>query len=299
MLLTLIRWLWFLNPYLQYVFTAMLLIITGKRIRMMILLYCTISTYDMITSLCMKLGLYLHAALLSFPYLGSYVLEFVNNQTQSVGKTEGDNFPHSFAPPLSLRLVLMAFENFEYPWDAQASTLFLFCLLNGLQVLFRVKQVVKNIMQRPAQGLDSCEWLGLWDSMGKYLGQWAPPMFFKLTPEQIQNPDNLVKYLQKVCCHPGNSRETQITTTCWVLAHAYKAALFNTVQCLKGERGGNEETGAAPPSDLEPLQPSRQSQPYPPAPPLPLPKLQALPQFPQRAQQLQAVRLSPMTNLCQ
>jgi len=48
----------------------------------------------------MKLGLYLHAALRSFPYLGSYVLEFMNNQTQSVGKTEGDTFPHSFAPPL-------------------------------------------------------------------------------------------------------------------------------------------------------------------------------------------------------
>ena len=46
MLLTLFRWLWFLNPYLQYMFTAMLFIITGKRIRMMILLYCTTSTYD-------------------------------------------------------------------------------------------------------------------------------------------------------------------------------------------------------------------------------------------------------------
>jgi len=119
MLLTLFRWLWFLKPYLQYVFTAMLFIITGKRIKMMILLYCTILTYDMITSLSMKLVLYLHAALWSFPYLGSYVLDFVNNQTQPVGKTEGDTFPHSFAPALSLRLVLTAFENFQYPWDAQ------------------------------------------------------------------------------------------------------------------------------------------------------------------------------------
>jgi len=66
---------------------------------MMILLYCTISTYDMITSLCMKLSLYLHAALWSFPYLGSYVLEFVNNRTHSVGKTGGDTFPYSFASP--------------------------------------------------------------------------------------------------------------------------------------------------------------------------------------------------------
>ena len=69
-----------------------------------------------------------------------------------MGKTEGDTFPHSFAPPLSFRLVLTAFENFEYPWDAQASTLLLLRLLNGLQVLVRAKQVVKNIMQRPARG---------------------------------------------------------------------------------------------------------------------------------------------------
>jgi len=100
MLLTLIRWLWYLNPFLQCVFTAMPFTITGKRIRMMILLYCMISTYD-ITSLCMKLGLTaVHAALQSFPYLGSYVLEFVNNQTQSMGKTRGDTFPHSVTPPL-------------------------------------------------------------------------------------------------------------------------------------------------------------------------------------------------------
>ena len=107
----------------------------GEKIKMTILLYCMISTYDMIASLCMKLGLYLHAALRSFQYLGSYVLEFVNNETQSVGKTGGDTFPHSFSPPLFLRLVLMAFENFQYPWEAQGSTLLLLCLLNGFWVL--------------------------------------------------------------------------------------------------------------------------------------------------------------------
>jgi len=221
MFLTLIRWLWYLNPYLLYVFVAVLFIIARKRIRMKILLYCMILTYDMIRSLCMKLGLYLHAALWSFPYLGSYVLEFVNNQTQSVGKTRGDTFPHTFAPLLSFRLVLTAFENFEYLLDAQASTLLLFCLLNVFQVLFMAKQVVNNMVQRPAPGLDSCEWLGVWDNMGKYLRQWTPPMIFKLTPEKVQNADKLVKYLQKVCCHPGNSREAQITATCWGLAHAY------------------------------------------------------------------------------
>jgi len=256
----------------------------------------------------MKLGLYLHAALRSFPYLGSYVLEFVNNQTQSVGKTGVDTFPHSFDPPLSLRLLLMAFENFEYPWDAQNCGFLLLCFLNGLQVLFRVKQVVKNIVQRPAPGLDSCEWLGVWDSMDRCLEQWAPPVCFKLTPEQIQDTDNLIKYLQKVCFHPGNSRETQITAVCWGLAHAYRA-LFNLIQCPKAERGGNEAagtaTGAVPQLALQPLQPSMQSEHPRPAPPLPMPQLQGLPRFPQQPQQqlqpqlrLQASRLSPMTNLC-
>jgi len=121
------------------------------------------------------------------------------------------------------------------------------------------------MVQRPAPGLDSCEWLGVWDSMGRCLGQWAPPVCFKLTPEQMQNPDKLVKYLQKVCCHPGNSRETQITSTCWGLAHANRE-LFNLIKCPKGERGGKEAagigTGAAPPAEaLQALQPSRQSQP--------------------------------------
>jgi len=63
-----------------------------------------------------------------------------------MGKTGGDVFPHSFTPPLSFRLAVKAFENFKYPWAAQASTLLLFCLLKGIQVLFRVKQVVNNIV---------------------------------------------------------------------------------------------------------------------------------------------------------
>ena len=65
MFLSLIRWLWFLNPYLLYLFPVVLFITLGKRIRIRILLYCMVSTYVTITSLCMKLGLNLHAALRS------------------------------------------------------------------------------------------------------------------------------------------------------------------------------------------------------------------------------------------
>ncbi|KAK4826194.1 hypothetical protein QYF61_006138 [Mycteria americana] len=92
----------------------------------------------------------------------------------------------------------------------------------------------KNIIQRSAPRLDSDEWQGVCDSMGKRLGRWAPPVFWNVTPEQVQNPEKLAEYLEKVCCHPGNSRETQITATCWGLAHAYRA-LFNTIQYPQGE----------------------------------------------------------------
>jgi len=68
-------------------------------------------------------------------------------------KNRGDAFPHSFPPPLSFRLVVTAFENSECLWDAQASMFPLFCLLNGFQVLFSVKQVVKNIARDLPQGL--------------------------------------------------------------------------------------------------------------------------------------------------
>jgi len=67
MLLTLIRWLWYLNPYLQYVFHAVLFIIAGRKIRMIILLYCTISTYDNITVHEIRLVLACGTAVISVP----------------------------------------------------------------------------------------------------------------------------------------------------------------------------------------------------------------------------------------
>ncbi|KAK4821888.1 hypothetical protein QYF61_004404 [Mycteria americana] len=53
-------------------------------------------------------------------------------------------------------------------------------------------------------------------------------------PVLVPNPEKLVKYLEKVCCHPGSSRETQITATCWGLAHACRA-LLNAIQNPQGE----------------------------------------------------------------
>ncbi|KAK4806232.1 hypothetical protein QYF61_013376 [Mycteria americana] len=109
----------------------------------------------------------------------------------------------------------------------------------------QISKQFNNIIQRSAPRPDSYEWQGVWDSMGKCLSYWAPPGFWNFTPEQVQNPEKLVEYLEKVCCHPDNSKETQITATCWVLAHAYRA-LYNTIQNPQGSGDKVTDTMATP-----------------------------------------------------
>lgn len=59
-------------------------------------------------------------------------------------------------------------------------------------------------------------------------------MFWNSIPEKVRYLEKSVKYLGKVYYHPGNSRETQITAGCWVLAQAYQA-MFNASQHPQGE----------------------------------------------------------------
>ncbi|KAK4806846.1 hypothetical protein QYF61_012567 [Mycteria americana] len=120
--------------------------------------------------------------------------------------------------------------------------LLLVLLGNTVSILSKISKQFKNIIQRSAPRLDSYEWQGVLDSTGKCLGWWAPPVFWNFTPEQVQNPEKLVEYLERVCRHPGNSKETQITAMCWGLAHAYRA-LSNTIQNPQGS--GDKMTGTA------------------------------------------------------
>ena len=110
--------------------------------------------------------------------------------------------------------------------------------LHVVQVLFRVKQLSKSITWKPTPRLENYEWLGVWSSMGKYLEQWASPVYWNFTPAQVQNPEELVKYLENICCHSGNSREAQLTATCWGIAYTYRV-LLNTVQHPQEEEKGS------------------------------------------------------------
>ena len=70
--------------------------------------------------------------------------------------------------------------NFKYPWNVDIYMV-IFVLgasvfLHVVQVLFRVKQLFKSITRKSTPRLENYEWLGVWDSMGEYPGQWAPPV---------------------------------------------------------------------------------------------------------------------------
>ena len=117
--------------------------------------------------------------------------------------------------PFSSRLVTVSLENFEYLHDVQTSMLLLLCVMTVFQVMFKIKQLFKNIMQRSAPRCDISEWQGVWDNMARCPEHWAPPVVWNFTSEQLQNPEKLVEYLEKICCSPGNPEEAQITAACW------------------------------------------------------------------------------------
>ena len=192
---------------------------------------------------------YLSAVLKPLLYVGYQLMETIRNYTSAserffMEEMQNCTFTTFFYNASSF--ITITFQYFEQPWVVKI--LLLVLLGNIVSILSKVSKQFKNIIQRSAPRLDSYEWQGVWDSMGKCLTYWAPPVFWNFTPEQVQNPEKLVDYLEKVCCHPGNSRETQITAMCWGLAHAYRA-LFNTIQNPQGEekvsRSDNKTTGPA------------------------------------------------------
>ncbi|XP_049653490.1 uncharacterized protein LOC126037250 [Accipiter gentilis] len=253
--------LWFLklcyvSPRLLYIVPLLLLIIRGGWIKVSALMYGITLVYGMIKSSAVGLIRYLHSA--SSPlYGGSHLWETITNFTIYLSSMENQSMGGVpfFPSPFSFSPVTTVFENFEkleYSWGVGTSTVLalllgISILLNAVQLSFKVKQLFKKISRRCAPRLDNDEWQGAWGSMGRYLEKWAPPMFWKFTPEQVRDPEEVVKYLEEACCHPGSSREIQIAATCWDLARADRAP-FDTPRDPQGEEkvsGPHKETMSA------------------------------------------------------
>lgn len=87
----------------------------------------------------------------------------------------------------------------------------------------------------------------MWHKMGKCLGQWAPPVFWNFTSEQVQK--NLLKYLEKTSCHqiiPERHKPLQC-------AGAGPGHEFNRAQCpwQAGKVPGTESKVTEPMAEPE------------------------------------------------
>ncbi|XP_049650088.1 uncharacterized protein LOC126035487 [Accipiter gentilis] len=109
------------------------------------------------------------------------------------------------------------------------------------QVFFRAtKRLFKSTTQRSPPKLDTHEWHGMWEDMGKYLENFSLPVTWKFTPEQLQNPHEVTEYLKEKCC--GYSKDVQLAALCWALASIYQT-LLDTRQHPQGEKMENRTTG--------------------------------------------------------
>ena len=91
----------------------------------------------------------------------------------------------------------------------------------------------------------------MWENTGRYLENFSPPMVWNFTPEQLQDPDEVIEYLKGKCC--GYSKEAQLIALCWALASIYQT-LLDTVQRPQGEGRENRPTDPAATPALQPLQ---------------------------------------------
>lgn len=79
------------------------------------------------------------------------------------------------------------------------------------------------------------------------------PSYLQLHLWTIQNTEELLEYLEKVCCRPGSPKETQITAACQGLAYAYQAQ-FKTIQHPQGEENtsGSDDNTTDSPTPVKP-----------------------------------------------
>jgi len=93
--------------------------------------------------------------------------------------------------------------------------------------------------------------------MGRCLEQWAPPVFLKLTPEQVQDPDKLVKYLQKCVATLGTPERHRSPQCAGVWPTPTELPCSTLFSALKGKGGEKKRQAlrlALPPQPaLQPL----------------------------------------------
>lgn len=95
-----------------------------------------------------------------------------------MGGTGEDDFCQPFTSFSSFRSATTGFEYFEFSLDDSISLLLnLLCLLGMVYTMFRVRtEIYREVVQKPALGMDSPEWQGMWEKMGQFLKEYSDPI---------------------------------------------------------------------------------------------------------------------------
>lgn len=113
--------------------------------------------------------------------------------------------------------------------------------------MFRIRaEISREVVQTSAPVVETPEWCGMWENTGQTLKEFSAPIVWNFPPEQIQNPDEVGKYLKEKC--NGSSKEKKLITVCWTLANAYHTLLDTVGQQMQPEREEYEsaETSGTP-----------------------------------------------------
>ena len=101
----------------------------------------------------------------------------------------------------------------------------------SVSIIISLTICIYNILRTLSPKSENTEWQGVWRDLGETLERWTSSVSWNFTPEHLQDPESLSRYLGQGCCGSDRSEEAQII---WGLAYAYWA-LFNTIP--ERERG--------------------------------------------------------------
>lgn len=173
------------------------------------------------------------------PSFGSLFWEFISNCTQTVrGGGVGVSLPFKFDR--------LSFENVQFPLDVKETTFLVFLVFYLVSFLYVVHslsriraQISRTTAETPDPEVENPEWCGEWEDIGQILKKFSDPMVCNFSPEQVQKPAEVAKYLKEK--YNNNSNENKLLAICWALAYAYR-----TLQQVRVER---QEDKSAKPAD--------------------------------------------------
>lgn len=162
------------------------------------------------------IGMYIHLKTL---------MEIPTWYLHTVWYTTPEGVPNSTEIVVFIQSPILSFESFM--WLLNAHPMFMMILVSvslNILLIISLSICIFNILRKPSPKPENTEWQGVWRVLEETLETWTSSVSCDFTPEHLQDPDSLGRYLRQGCYGSGRYDEALII---WGLANDYRA-LFNT-----------------------------------------------------------------------